>query len=80
MKLEDYKAWLLEHGKITEEYERPYRSYIDPPEYKNGSYFVGYDFYLHGEVYASFPVGDVTQEACYQFLYNECKELIKRGA
>lgn len=24
MKLEDYKAWLLEHGEIKEEYERPY--------------------------------------------------------
>ena len=23
MKLEDYKAWLLEHGEIKEEYERP---------------------------------------------------------
>ena len=24
MKLEDYKAWLLQHGEIKEEYERPY--------------------------------------------------------
>lgn len=24
MKLEDYKAWLLEHGEIKEEYKRPY--------------------------------------------------------
>ena len=23
MKLEDYKAWLLQHGEIKEEYERP---------------------------------------------------------
>lgn len=26
MKLEDYKAWLLEHGEIKEEYERPYNA------------------------------------------------------
>lgn len=80
MKLEDYKAWLLEHGEITEEYERPYNPYIDPPEYKEGSYFVGYNFFRsNGELYAGFAVGDITAEACYQFLYNECKELFERG-
>ena len=29
MKLEDYKAWLLEHGEIKEEYERPYNPQCD---------------------------------------------------
>lgn len=27
MKLEDYKAWLLQHGEIKEEYERPYAGF-----------------------------------------------------
>lgn len=40
MKLEDYKAWLLQHGEIKEEYERPYNPQCDPPEYENGSYFL----------------------------------------
>ena len=29
MKLEDYKAWLLQHGEIKEEYERPYNPQCD---------------------------------------------------
>lgn len=37
MKLEDYKAWLLQHGEIKEEYERPYNPQCDPP-----SYFLSY--------------------------------------
>lgn len=43
MKLEDYKAWLLQHGEIKEEYKRPYNPQCDPPEYENGSYFLSYD-------------------------------------
>ena len=30
MKLEDYKAWLLQHGEIKEKYERPYNPQCDP--------------------------------------------------
>ena len=48
MKLEDYKAWLLEHGEIKEEYERPYNPQCDPPEYKDGSYFLSYDLMYAG--------------------------------
>lgn len=33
MKLEDCKAWLLQHGEIKEEYERHYNPQCDPPEY-----------------------------------------------
>lgn len=60
MKLEDYKAWLLEHGEIKEEYERPYNPQCDPPEYKDGSYFLSYDLMYAGRPYAGFAVGDVT--------------------
>ena len=65
MKLEDYKAWLLQHGEIKEEYERPYNPQCDPPEYENGSYFLSYDL-----MYAGFAVGDVTALACYKYVYN----------
>lgn len=65
MKLEDYKAWLLEHGEIKEEYERPY----NPPEYENGSYFLSY---------AGFAVGDVTALACYKYVYNESKAYLEK--
>lgn len=68
MKLEDYKAWLLEHGEIKEEYERPY----NPHEYENGSYFLSYDL-----MYAGFAVGDVTALACYKYVYNESKAYLK---
>lgn len=70
MKLEDYKAWLLEHGEIKEEYERPYNPQCDPPEYKDGSYFLSYA----GRPYA---VGDVTALACYKYVYNESKAYLK---
>ena len=51
MKLEDYKAWLLEHGEIKEEYERPYNPQCDPLEYKDGSYFLSYDLIYAGQPY-----------------------------
>lgn len=54
MKLEDYKAWLLQHGEIKEEYERPYNPQCDPPEYENGSYFLSYDLMYAGRPYAGF--------------------------
>lgn len=74
MKLEDYKAWLLEHGEIKEEYERPYNPQCDPPEYKDGSYFLSYDLMYAGRPYA---VGDVTALACYKYVYNESKAYLK---
>lgn len=57
MKLEDYKAWLLEHGEIKEEYERPYNPQCDPPEYENGSYFLSYDLMYAGRPYAGLSGG-----------------------
>lgn len=72
MKLEDYKAWLLQHGEIKEEYERPYNPQYDPPEYENGSYFLSYDL-----MYAGFAVGDVTALACYKYVYDESKAYLK---
>lgn len=77
MKLEDYKAWLLEHGEIKEEYERPYNPQCDPPEYENGSYFLSYDLMYAGRPYAGFAVGDVTALACYKYVYNESKAYLK---
>lgn len=68
MKLEDYKAWLLQHGEIKEEYERPYNPQCDPPEYENGSYFLSY---------AGFAVGDVTALACYKYVYDDLEEKLK---
>lgn len=73
MKLEDYKAWLLEHGEIKEEYERPYNPQCDPPEYENGSYFLSYDL-----MYAGFAVGDVTALACYKYVYDESKTYLEK--
>lgn len=70
MKLEDYKAWLLEHGEIKEEYERPYNPQCDPPEYENGSYFLSYA----GRPYA---VGDTTPLACYKYVYDESKAYLE---
>lgn len=72
MKLEDYKAWLLEHGEIKEEYERPYNPQCDPPEYENGSYFLSYDL-----MYAGFAVGDTTPLACYKYVYDESKAYLE---
>lgn len=66
MKLEDYKAWLLQHGEIKEEYERPYNLQCDPPEYENGSYFLSY------------AVGDVTALACYKYVYDESKAYLEK--
>ena len=73
MKLEDYKAWLLQHGEIKEEYERPYNPQCDPPEYENGSYFLSYDL-----MYAGFAVGDVTALACYKYVYDESKAYLEK--
>lgn len=70
MKLEDYKAWLLQHGEIKEEYERPYNPQCDPPEYENGSYFLSYDL--------MYAVGDVTALACYKYVYNESKAYLEK--
>lgn len=72
MKLEDYKAWLLQHGEIKEEYERPYNPQCDPSEYENGSYFLSYDL-----MYAGFAVGDVTALACYKYVYDESKAYLE---
>lgn len=72
MKLEDYKAWLFQHGEIKEEYERPYNPQCDPPEYKDGSYFLSYDL-----MYAGFAVGDVTALACYKYVYDESKAYLE---
>lgn len=69
MKLEDYKAWLLQHGEIKEEYERPYNPQCGPPEYENGSYFLSY---------AGFAVGDVTALACYKYVYDESKAYLEK--
>lgn len=78
MKLEDYKTWLLEHGEIKEEYERPYNPQCDPLEYKDGSYFLRYDLIYAGQPYAGFAVGDTTPLTCYKYVYDESKAIWKR--
>lgn len=77
MTLEDYKTWLLEHGEIKEEYERPYNPQCDPPEYENGSYFLSYDLMYAGRPYAGFAVGDTTPLACYKYVYDESKAYLE---
>ena len=78
MKLEEYKTWLLEHGEIKEEYKRPYNPQCDPPEYKDGSYFLSYDLTDAGRPYVGFAVGDVTPLAAISMFMMSPKAIWKR--
>lgn len=82
--LEKYEKFLKEHGKIHQEYARPYNPTNDPDEYKKGSYFVGYDLYLgepeNEQTTVAFACGDVDRLACYKELYQDSIEYLKNAA
>lgn len=64
-------------AKLKRSMSAPIIPQCDPPEYKDGSYFLSYDLMHAGRPYAGFAVGDVTALACYKYVYDESKAYLE---
>lgn len=67
----------LRTGDMVLHRGKPMYVQCDPPEYKDGSYFLSYDLMYAGRPYAGFAVGDTTPLACYKYVYDESKAYLK---
>lgn len=74
--LEYYRDWLASHGKFLREQFISYDPTNDPEEYKNGHYFVAYDFYMNGEPEIAYSFGEADKLYIYKTMYEECNKYL----